>query len=314
MRVDAALTCATDAKMVRAGAHPALGPLPAPLGHEVGRDGARGRRRRAPARGRRRRRGRQLGALRRCAGLPRGAREPLRVDRLPHRGVRRAPARARARSSRATRSPLPAGLAPALGAMAEPLACALHSAGRCGARARRRRPDARRRGAGPAPGRRPGRARVPGAPRRPPPRAPRACRCGSAPRPPTRRRATTEGVAALRRALPGGRGADVGGGGRRAARDLAGGGRARAAGRRGAAARRLPAGERGDAARPGRSTTRSSRSAARTTTRRTPCGPPSSCSPRARCRSPSCSGSRSGSPTWRGSSTRERGAKRPVLP
>jgi L-iditol 2-dehydrogenase len=33
--VTVALTCATDAKMVRAGAHPALGPLPAPLGHEV---------------------------------------------------------------------------------------------------------------------------------------------------------------------------------------------------------------------------------------------------------------------------------------
>ena len=35
LAVDTALTCATDAKMMRAGAHPALGPLPAPLGHEV---------------------------------------------------------------------------------------------------------------------------------------------------------------------------------------------------------------------------------------------------------------------------------------
>lgn len=33
--VTVALTCATDAKMAAAGAHPALGPLPAPLGHEV---------------------------------------------------------------------------------------------------------------------------------------------------------------------------------------------------------------------------------------------------------------------------------------
>lgn len=33
--VTSALTCATDAKMMAAGAHPALGPLPAPLGHEV---------------------------------------------------------------------------------------------------------------------------------------------------------------------------------------------------------------------------------------------------------------------------------------
>ena len=33
--VAVALTCATDAKMMRTGSHPALGPLPAPLGHEV---------------------------------------------------------------------------------------------------------------------------------------------------------------------------------------------------------------------------------------------------------------------------------------
>ena len=35
LEVLAAVTCATDAKMARSGAHPALGPLPAPLGHEV---------------------------------------------------------------------------------------------------------------------------------------------------------------------------------------------------------------------------------------------------------------------------------------
>ncbi|HSJ73561.1 MAG TPA: alcohol dehydrogenase catalytic domain-containing protein, partial [Miltoncostaeaceae bacterium] len=35
VRVDAALTCATDAKMMAAAAHPALGPLPAAFGHEA---------------------------------------------------------------------------------------------------------------------------------------------------------------------------------------------------------------------------------------------------------------------------------------
>ena len=35
VEVLAAVTCATDAKMARSGAHPALGPLPAGLGHEV---------------------------------------------------------------------------------------------------------------------------------------------------------------------------------------------------------------------------------------------------------------------------------------
>ncbi len=35
IRVDAAATCATDAKILRVGAHPALGPLPSPFGHEA---------------------------------------------------------------------------------------------------------------------------------------------------------------------------------------------------------------------------------------------------------------------------------------
>ena len=35
LRVKAALTCATDAKMMRRGSHPALGPLPALFGHEA---------------------------------------------------------------------------------------------------------------------------------------------------------------------------------------------------------------------------------------------------------------------------------------
>jgi L-iditol 2-dehydrogenase len=35
LRVEAAATCATDAKILRSGAHPALGPLPSPFGHEA---------------------------------------------------------------------------------------------------------------------------------------------------------------------------------------------------------------------------------------------------------------------------------------
>jgi L-iditol 2-dehydrogenase len=35
LRVERALTCATDSKMLRNGAHPALPPVPAPFGHEV---------------------------------------------------------------------------------------------------------------------------------------------------------------------------------------------------------------------------------------------------------------------------------------
>jgi len=35
LRVEVALTCATDAKMMRRGEHPALPPLPAPFGHEA---------------------------------------------------------------------------------------------------------------------------------------------------------------------------------------------------------------------------------------------------------------------------------------
>ena len=79
VRVDVALTCATDAKMLRVGAHPALGPLPAPLGHELAGTvveagaGAAGRA------GGRRRRGRQLGPVRSLPRLRRGEGEPVRA-------------------------------------------------------------------------------------------------------------------------------------------------------------------------------------------------------------------------------------------
>ncbi|HEX2503981.1 MAG TPA: alcohol dehydrogenase catalytic domain-containing protein [Miltoncostaeaceae bacterium] len=132
VRVDAALTCATDAKMVRAGAHPALGPLPAPLGHEVAGtvleagDGVAW-----PAVG---------DAVVVANSAPCGACRACREGRanlcesIVHLTGAfaerlRVPAAIVARNTLA----LPAGLAPALAAMAEPIACALHSAARCGA-------------------------------------------------------------------------------------------------------------------------------------------------------------------------------------
>jgi L-iditol 2-dehydrogenase len=131
LRVVTALTCATDAKMMRAGAHPALGALPAPLGHEVvgvvdavGAGVARPRigdevvvANSAPCG--------------RCAvcrsGAPNLCPEIVFLtgafaERL------RVPAAIVARNTH----PVPAGLAPEVAAFAEPLACALHSVRRCG--------------------------------------------------------------------------------------------------------------------------------------------------------------------------------------
>ena len=125
-----ALTCATDAKMMRAGAHPALGPLPAPLGHEVAGvvsqlgPGVTGF---------------DLGDVvvvansAPCGGCPEchsGHENLCRhltyltgafAERL------RVPAAIVSRNTHA----LPVGLSPRLGAAAEPLACAVHTAVRC---------------------------------------------------------------------------------------------------------------------------------------------------------------------------------------
>jgi L-iditol 2-dehydrogenase len=133
VRVDAALTCATDAKMMRAGAHPALGPLPAPFGHE-----AAGRVAAAGAGVRRPRPGDAVVVANsapcgRCPGCREG-RESLCESIVYLTGafaeLLRVPAPIVARNT----LPLPSGLDPAIGAMAEPLACALHTADRCGAR------------------------------------------------------------------------------------------------------------------------------------------------------------------------------------
>lgn len=130
--VDAALTCATDAKMLRAGAHPALGALPAPFGHEVaGTVVERGPGVGWPAVGDRVvvANSAPCGRCRACAaGRPNLCRAIVYLtgafaERL------RVPAPIVARNV----VPLPVGLPPEMGAMAEPLACAVHSAERCGA-------------------------------------------------------------------------------------------------------------------------------------------------------------------------------------
>jgi L-iditol 2-dehydrogenase len=131
VRVLAALTCATDAKMMRVGAHPALGPLPAPLGHEVagvveelgaGVDRVRAGERvvvanSAPCGDCPDCRASALNLCLRIVYLTGAFAERVRV-----------PAAIVARNLH----PLPGGLAPEAGAFAEPLACALHSAERCG--------------------------------------------------------------------------------------------------------------------------------------------------------------------------------------
>ena len=132
VRVLAALTCATDAKMMRVGAHPALGRLPAPLGHEVAGVVE------AVGAGRRRARGSATAWW--WPTRPRAASAPTAAPARPTcaRGSSTSPGPSpsgcgsRPRSSPATSTRLPDGLAPEAGAFAEPLACALHSVRRCG--------------------------------------------------------------------------------------------------------------------------------------------------------------------------------------
>jgi L-iditol 2-dehydrogenase len=129
--VDAALTCATDAKMARNGAHPALGPLPAPLGHELagtvvavgaGVDGLRPGEAVVPANSA------PCGTCPRCAGG-----SPNLCERITHLTGAFAerllvPAAIVSRNTHR----LPEGLDPVVAAMAEPLACAVHTAERYG--------------------------------------------------------------------------------------------------------------------------------------------------------------------------------------
>lgn len=129
VRPQAALTCATDAKMLRTGAHPALGPLPAPLGHELaGAVTAAGAGVAWPRPGDRVvvANSAPCGACARCLGG-----RPNLCERIVHltgafAELVRVPAAIVSRNV----IPLPGGLAPELAAMTEPLACAVHAAGR----------------------------------------------------------------------------------------------------------------------------------------------------------------------------------------
>ena len=128
--VGVALTCATDAKMMAAGAHPALGPLPAPLGHEVAGvvaqvgEGVSGLREgdavvvanSAPCDVCPECRAGRPNLCRRITYLTGAFAERLRV-----------PAPIVARNVR----PVPPGLDPAVAAIAEPLACAVHTVAGC---------------------------------------------------------------------------------------------------------------------------------------------------------------------------------------
>ena len=131
VNVLAAVTCATDAKMARSGAHPALGPLPAPLGHEVaGRVSEVGAGVAWPRPGD----AVVVANSAPCTDCPacRAGRHNLcgRMTYLTGAFAERllVPAAIAALNT----YPLPAGLAPQVGALAEPLACALHSARRAG--------------------------------------------------------------------------------------------------------------------------------------------------------------------------------------
>ena len=131
LAVDTALTCATDAKMMRSGAHPALGPLPAPLGHEVmGVVATVGAGVAWPRAGDRV----VVANSAPCAtcDVCRSGAPNLCPDIVFLTGafaeLLLVPAAIVARNTH----PVPADVAPAVAAFAEPLACALHSVRRCG--------------------------------------------------------------------------------------------------------------------------------------------------------------------------------------
>jgi L-iditol 2-dehydrogenase len=131
--VEAALTCATDAKMLRAGAHPALPPLPAPFGHEAagvvveagaGAEPLLGRRV-VPA---------NSAPCGRCDDCRRG--HPALCPGLVHLSGAFAPRLlVPAPIVAANLVPIPRGLPAAVAAMAEPLACAVRAVDTSAARA-----------------------------------------------------------------------------------------------------------------------------------------------------------------------------------
>jgi len=129
IETDYAMTCATDAKILRNGRHPAIGPCPAPFGHEVtGRVAALG----AGVTG-----VREGDAVVVANSAPCGSCHYCAIDRpslcenLTYLwGAYAERVRVPRPIVRANMLPRPDGLDPRMAAMIEPLACALHGATR----------------------------------------------------------------------------------------------------------------------------------------------------------------------------------------
>lgn len=124
IRVTRALTCATDAKMLRQGAHPALPAPPTPFGHEAcGVVAAVGH----PAPGAREGDAVVVANSAPCGGCPPCARgRPSLCERIVYlSGAYAEYLRVPARIALCNMLPLPPGLAPERAAMVEPLACAV---------------------------------------------------------------------------------------------------------------------------------------------------------------------------------------------
>jgi L-iditol 2-dehydrogenase len=129
--IDAALTCATDAKILARGAHPSLGPVPVPFGHEgagtvveagTGAPADLGDRvvvaNSAPC-----------GTCEWC----RAGREGLCADIVYLTGTYAEYLRVPARIAAVNLLPIPVGIDPALAALSEPVACGLRGAERSAA-------------------------------------------------------------------------------------------------------------------------------------------------------------------------------------
>jgi L-iditol 2-dehydrogenase len=129
--IDAALTCATDAKILARGAHPSLGPVPVPFGHEgagtvveagTGAPAGLGDRvvvaNSAPC-----------GTCEWC----RAGREGLCADIVYLTGTYAEYLRVPARIAAVNLLPIPVGIDPALAALSEPVACGLRGAERSAA-------------------------------------------------------------------------------------------------------------------------------------------------------------------------------------
>jgi len=132
IRVDAALTCGTDAKTYRRGHPVLLGPVPAPFGHEYAGTVVRAGRG-APFDVGERVAGANSAPCGECRACRRGV-EPLCTNLFPLlNGAYAEELLVPARIAAVNLHRLPAGLDPEVAAMCEPLACALHGVEACGA-------------------------------------------------------------------------------------------------------------------------------------------------------------------------------------